>query len=158
MARQYSAQTKSTLANTAAPEVPLYLLEITHGNLNAPIRVVNDTQDITSNGNVYTAIPFNVTMPDDFENQAPKATLSVTNVGRELMYWLETSNGGKGSKVRMMQVMRSMPNVIEWEVTMDLSNISASSTEVSGQLGFENLFSRQSIQMTYRPDTAPGVF
>lgn len=158
MARQYSAQTKSTLANTAAPEVPLYLLEITHSSMAAPARIVGDTQNITCNGNIFTAIQFDVTMPDDFESQAPKATLSISNAGKELIEPVETSGGLKGAKARLMQVMRSSPDVIEWEATMDFSSISINWQSVSGQLGFENLFSRQSIQMTYRPDTAPGVF
>lgn len=158
MARAYSAAYKSTLAGTSAPEAPLIMLEINHSALPSAVRVVNDTQDITSNGNVYPACPFRCELPDDFEGQAPRARLAVDNVGRDLMYWIETSGGGQGSAVKFIQVMRSRPDQIEWSITMNLYNVVANFKEVSGDLGFDNLFGRPSIAMTYRPDTAPGCF
>lgn len=158
MARPYSAAYKSTLAGTSAPEAPLIMLEINHAALPEVVRVVNDTQDITSNGELYLACPFRCELPDDFEGQAPRARLAVDNVGRDLMYWIETSGGGQGSTVKFIQVMRSRPDQIEWSITMNLYNVVANFKEVSGDLGFDNLFGRPSIAMTYRPDTAPGCF
>ena len=158
MARVYSSEFKSTLAEVSAPEAPLVLLQIDHPDLATPVRVVNDTQDLTSNSNLYVAIPFRCTLPDDFENQLPKARLSVDNVGKELMYWIETSGGGNGSLVTMSQVMRSRPDQIEWSITMNLFNVSCTITEVSGELGYENLFAKKAIALQYRPNNSPGLF
>lgn len=158
MARAYSAAYKSTLAGVSSSEAPLILLEINHTALPQPVRVVSDTQDITSNGSLFVACPFRCDLPDDFENQLPKARLAIDNVGRDLMYWIETSQGGAGSTCRFMQVMRSRPDLIEWEITMALTNVKCTPLEVSADLGFENLFNRPACQMTYRPDTAPGIF
>ena len=158
MSRIYSSEFKSTLAQVSAPESALVLLEINHAELATPVRVVNDTQDLVSNGQTYIAIPFRCTLPDDFENQLPKARLSVDNVGKDLMYWIETSGGGNGSTVTMKQVMRSRPDTIEWSITMNLYNVSCTMTEVSGELGYENLFSKKAIAVQYRPNTAPGLF
>lgn len=158
MPRNYSAAYKSTLAQTSAPEAPLILLEITHPDLALPVRVVNDTQDVTSNGDLYVAVPFRCELPDDLENQQPKARLAIDNVGRDLVYWLEISGGGEGSSVHVMQIMRSAPDVVEWEITMQLANVRITQAEVSGELNFENLFGRPAVAVQYRPDTAPGVF
>ena len=158
MPRNYSAAYKSTLAQTSAPEAPLILLEITHPDLALPVRVVNDTQDVTSNGDLYVAVPFRCELPDDLENQQPKARLAIDNVGRDLVYWLEISGGGEGSSVHVMQIMRSTPDVVEWEITMQLANVRITQAEVSGELNFENLFGRPAVAVQYRPDTAPGVF
>lgn len=158
MPRAYTANYKSTLARTSASEVPLILLEISHADLVQPVRVVNDTQDITSNGDLFVALPFRCDLPEDFENQLPKARLVVDNVGRDLTYWLEVSGGGEGSSAHLMQVMRSAPDVVEWEITMQLTNVRISMGEVSGELSFENLFARPAAAVQYRPDTAPGVF
>ena len=158
MPRAYSAEYKSTLAATSAPESPLILLEITHDDLPSPVRVINDTQDITSNGNEYIACAFRCNLPDDFENQLPKATLSVDNVGKELMYWIETSAGGYGAKAHFMQVMRSRPNQIEWEMSINLSNVKATANEVTADLSFDNIFTRPAISMRYDPFSAPGIF
>lgn len=158
MPRSYSAQYKSTLAKVSMEESPLILLEINHAELSQPIRVVNDTIDITSNGNSFIAFPFNCTLPDDIENQLPRARLSISNVGRDLMYWLETTDGGKGSTAKFQQVMRSRPNQIEWEITMSLFNVSASNLEVSAELGFENLFTKPAVSISYRPENSIGLF
>lgn len=158
MPRSYSAAYKSTLAQTSAPEAPLILLEISHVALTEPVRVVNDTQDITHDGSLFVALPFRADLPDDFENQLPKARLAIDNIGRDLVYWLETLGGGEGSSAHLMQVMRSAPEVVEWEITMQLSNVRIDAAEVSGELNFENLFARPASAIQYRPDTAPGVF
>lgn len=158
MPRSYSGVYKSTLAQVSAPEAPHILLEIDHPDLTTPIRIINDTQDLTSNGNLYLACPFRCVLPDDFENQLPKARLAVDNIGRELMFWIETTAGGNGSTVRFMQVMRSRPDQIEWEITMSLYNVQVTMQEVSGELGFENLFSKPAINLQYRPSTTPGIF
>ncbi|GHU34210.1 hypothetical protein AGMMS50256_27510 [Betaproteobacteria bacterium] len=156
--RAYSAAYKSTLAATSAPEAPIVLLEITHPDLPTPVRVVNDSENITCNGLEYIACPFRCLLPDDIENQLPKATLAVDNVGRELMYWIETSAGGYGAQARFMQVMRSRPDQVEYDITLDMSNVKATSTQVTADLGYENIFTRPAITMRYDPFTAPGVF
>lgn len=158
MAKNYSAQYKSTLAEVNAAEAPMILLEIDHPDLDEPIRVVNDTQDLTSNGNLYIGFPFRCVLPDDFENQLPKARLSIDNVGRDLMYWIETTGGGQGSTATFKQILRSNPNLIEWSITMSLFNVHVTMQEISAELGFENLFGKPAITFKYRPDNSPGLF
>lgn len=158
MARAYSSEYKSTLASTSAPESPIILLEITHPGLSVPARVVNDNSNITSNGNEFLACAFRCTLPDDMESQLPKVTLSIDNVGKELMYWVETSAGGYGAKAHFMQIMRSRPDLIEWEITLALSNVKANVREVSADLSYDNIFTRPAITMRYDPFTAPGCF
>ncbi len=158
MSRDYSSEYKSTLAKVSAEEAPLVLLEISHADLTEPVRVVNDMQDLISNGNTFIACPFRYVLPDDFENQLPKARLAVDNVGRDLMYWIETTGGGQNSSVKMMQVMRSRPDTIEWSISMNLYNVTATLQEISAELGFENLFARPAVLMQYRPETTPGIF
>lgn len=158
MPKAYSDEYKSTLAAVSPEETPLILLEISHKDLIVPVRVVNDMQNITSNGNEYIACPFRCNLPDDNENQLPRATLAVDNVGKELMYWIETSGGAQGSTVRFIQVMRSRPDQIEWEITMNLYNVNVTQKEITGDLGYDNLFGRKAIQIRYDPMSSPGIF
>ena len=158
MARNYSAQYKGTLAEVSPEEAPLVLLEINHPALTAPVRVVNDMQDLTSNGNLYIACPFRFVPPDDFENQLPKAKLAVDNVGRDLMYWIETTSGGQGSTVTAKYVMRSRPDTVELSITMNLYNVQTTMKEVMADMGFDNLFAKPAVGLQYRPNTAPGIF
>ena len=158
MPKEYSAQYKSTLAEVNATEAPLILLEINHPQLTQPVRVVNDTQDLLSNGNTYVGFPFRCVLPDDFENQLPKARLAIDNVSRDLMYWIETTGGGQGSTATFKQVMRSNPDLIEWSIQMSLFNVNVTMQEISAELGFENLFGKPAISLRYTPTTSPGLW
>lgn len=158
MAKEYSAQYKSTLAEVNATEAPLILLEIDHPDLGQPVLVVNDTQDLFSNNKNYVGFPFRCVLPDDFENQLPKARITIDNVGKDLMYWIETTGGGQGSTATFKQVLRSNPDLIEWSITMSLFNVNITMSDISAELGFENLFGKPAITFKYRPDNSPGLF
>lgn len=158
MAKDYSDPFKENLNAVSAAEAPLLLLEITHPGLSEPARVVNDSEDLFSGGYQYVAVAFQAVLPDDLEEGMPHATLVVDNVGRELTEWIEASRGGAGARMRMMQVLRSNPDVIEWEVTLDLSNVHMTAASVQGTLSYEDLLNRPAVTLFYRPETAPGVF
>lgn len=158
MPRTYSAHARTNLNATCADEPLLTLLEIRHPALAIPVRVVNDTQDITVEGNLFQACPFTCSLPDDVEGQTPKAKLSIDNIGRELTQWLEASHGGQGATCRIMQVLRSTPEVIDYELTMDLTGLAIDQYTVTGELGFVDTLNQPAVVIRYDPRTAPGVF
>ena len=156
--RDFSAAARENLLATSADEPFLVLLEITHADLAVPVRVVNDTQNLTSNGIEFIGCPFNVTLPDDVAGQMPQAQLEVDNIGRDLTQWLEFSRGGQGARCRIIQVMRSDPNTIEFDMTLDLTNMKITNETVSGSLGFENMLNRTGTIPTFTPQNAPGLW
>jgi hypothetical protein len=158
MARSYSTTYQRTVNATAAAEVPRLLLEISHPALGEPLRFVNDTDALVHQGQTYIAAPFRYVLPDDFEGQLPRAQLQIDNVGRELTDWLEATEGGAGAGVRMLQVLRSDPDVVEWEVQLELQGVLMDVFTVSGQLGFEDVLNRPACALSYRPETAPGLY
>lgn len=158
MAKSYSSEFQATVNATSATESPLLLLEINHPQLSTPVRVVNDKQDLVSNGDTYTALAFRGRFPGDTESGQPRAQLAIDNVGKDLVQWLEASAGGKGATVRIMQVMRSAPDNIEHAVTLDLSNTQVTPVEVSGTLGYEDLLNRTAVPYTYSPKHSPGLY
>jgi len=158
MPRLYSEEAKLNLNSVQAVEAVLFLLEIHHPNFETPIRLVNDVQDITVLGNLYLACPFEITLPDDNDGQVSKASLSVDNIGRELTQWLEVNRGGQGATCRIMQVMRSNLSVIELDMTLDMSNVSADLMKVSATLEYLDIFNQKAVTLSYRPETQSGLF
>jgi len=158
MPNAYTTAGRRNLLATSADEPFLILLEIMHPDLEVPVRVVNDSQPVTVGGNEFIACPFDITLPDDVDQQVSKARLSVDNIGRELTQWLEYSRGGKGAKCRIMQVMRSNPDIIEYDITMDLTGIAIDNQTVSGDLGYQDTLMQPAVAVRYDPITAPGVF
>lgn len=154
----YTAATNKKINSVSNDEMPLLLLEIDHADLVTPVRVVNDNQDVTFESNTYVALAFRATMPDDIAQKLPRASLSVDNVGKDLVQWLEDSAGGQGATCRMIQIMRSDPATVEWEITMDLSNVSMTMLAVNGVLSFDDLLNKPGVTLVYRPSVAPGLF
>lgn len=154
----FSAATNKKINAVSNDEMPLLLLEITQADLSTPVRVVNDNQDITFETNTYIGMAFRANRPDDVQNKLPRASLAIDNVGKPLAQWLESSGGGQGASCRMIQIMRSDPSTIEWEITMDLSNLSMTMLEVTGQLSFDDLLNKPGVTIVYRPSVAPGLF
>ncbi|VVE49341.1 DUF1833 family protein [Pandoraea terrigena] len=158
MARTYTPQYRQTINALSAPESRLLLLQIDHPALSAPIRVVNDTQDVTSNGNLYQALAFSCSVPDDQQGQLPQAHLEVDNVGRDLTQWLEVSQGGLGATATLLEILRSVPDLVEWSITMDMTGMSITPQKVTALLSFLDTLNQQAVAVQYRPDTAPGLF
>jgi len=153
----YSTHFRERTASLSG-EAPVVLLEITHPQLLVPARVVNDTADLVSNGNLFVACGFSVTLPDDFDKQLPRAQLAIDNVGRELTQWLEASNGGRGAQVRLMQVMRDTPDVLECDLLLDLKNVKQTTTQITASLGYDDTLGTPGLAARYDPATTPGLF
>jgi len=156
--RSLSTTARELIASISRPEAPILLLEITHPDLTTPVRVVNDNVDVVSNLNTFIGMAFRALPPDDLSQGSPRATLAIDNVGRDLTQWIESSAGADGSIVRMMQIMRSAPDIIEWEVTMELTDIVMDQNQVKGTLHFKNLIDTPGITIFYRPENTPGLF
>jgi len=93
-------------------EVFLVLLEVDHPSLGTPLRFVNDSQDIVSELNTYTAFPFEVKLPDDQEGREPRAEVRIDNVSRELIDEIRSIQDPFTITFRV--VLASSPSTIEW--------------------------------------------
>lgn len=158
MARNLSTAAKRNINATSADEPLLELIEITHHDLVVPARFVNDTVDIVVEGHNYLACRFDLSLPDDQDEQVPSARLAVDNIGRELTQWLEVSQGGAGAKCRLILLLRSTPTNLEFDMTMDLTGLSITNYRVSGDLGFRNTLMQSAVTVRYDPSTTPGIF
>ena len=88
----------------------------------------------------------------------PTCPIRMDNVGRELTQWLDASSGGIGSQVRVMMVMRDEPDVLEFDVTLDLMNVKQTAAYITGELGYENTLGMPALIASYRPDNTPSIF
>ena len=158
MSRAKSVRFRQAAQAVSAGELPLVLIEISHVLLAEPIRVVNDVQDVMSNGNNYRAGSFNFVWPDDQDKQTPSAQLAIGNVRGDVGAFFERTHGGRGSILTVLHIMRSAPDFVEDRLVLDLKNVKVSTLTVNGQLGYDDVLNRAGTPCTYRPESAPGVF
>lgn len=158
MSRVKSARFRQAAQAVSAAELPLVLLEISHALLAEPMRLVNDVQDVVSNGQNYVATSFNFVWPDDMDKQTPRAQLSIANTRGDVGAFFERTHGGRGALLTVLHIMRSMPDFVEDRLVLDLKNVQVTTQTVSGQLGYDDVLNRPGTPATYRPESAPGLF
>lgn len=158
MPRNFTDTLKANLIRTSVGESPIVLIEISNPLLVNPIRLVRDNKDVVCNDLTYTSCMFDVALPSEQEKEMPKATLAVDNVSRTLTRFFEQLQGGPDTSVRFIQILRSDPDVLEYDITLDLVNVVVSPFRITGTLSFDNLANKQSVTRIYNNVTAPGLF
>lgn len=158
MPLNYSAHAIQQQRLLSPTDLWVMALEVTHPAIADPLRFVIDTQELISNGNVYGPVGASLELPTDSEGDKPSATLQLDNVGRSMMRIVEDTHGLRGAQVRLLQIYRSRPDVIEQERTLDMHDISATQSTFSASLTYDNVLDMPSTPLTYRPVTKAGLF
>ena len=91
------------------------LLEITHPELTAPVRLCNFGEDLISNGNLFYDVSFDITLPDLARNEQGQMHLSIAAFAEQVR-GVVTSLGGERPKLKIMRIEPDDPDVIvqEW--------------------------------------------
>ena len=91
---------KEAYASAPSDEVILFTVEMRHPNFTQPLRVVRDFHNLTARleddapanpGEMVTFLgyPFDIKPPDMDEYGKPELTITIDNVGREVMNYIE---------------------------------------------------------------------
>lgn len=155
-------RTLSTAARAAmfveqTEEVFLCLLQISHESLGTPIRVVANNEDVIHNGDIYTAFPFEINLPDEREGEMPRVQLTIDNVDGTILAALRSIN--TPPTVDLKVVLASSPDVAEAQaLSMLLKDFEYDATTITGTLAFETLLGIEVPGYRFRPDTHPGLY
>lgn len=128
--------------NALATDSPwLVLVDITIPNVPGVIRLVNNNENITFGGQVYTAANF-ILNPPKFSSKGdiPTVTLQVCNVNQVMEPYMEEHEGGIGSSVTVRVVNAGLlgEDYAELEMTFDVIGASADAQWATFNLGAPN--------------------
>lgn len=138
-------------------DVILVLLTISHSDLSSPIRVVNNTENITSRGNEFIGYPFDVILPDNRDDAPPRAQLTIDNVSREIAQAIRTISSRATIEIEVIRA--SDPDTVEHDFpNFQLDNVTWNALTVSGELVLENLTQEPFPARNFTPADFPGVF
>jgi hypothetical protein len=142
---------------STSDEPYLILLTITQTDLSAPLRLVDDNANITSNGNLFTAFPFNMELPDNREGASPRARVSIDGTSREITEAIRTMQTAASISIEVVRA--SVPDTIEltWP-SFNLRNVKWDAGRVSGDLVSEELEVEPFPIWQFSPANAPGLF
>lgn len=135
------------------------LLEISHVDLPEPLRLIDDNCDLVSNGDTYIAFPFKLNFFDDVNNELTKCSISVQNIGRELVKWIESSYGANNAQVDVKLVRRSNPDDIEISLPAFVTRTVVSTKTVNFDLIVaKNNFTQRGTRYVFDVRKAPGLY
>lgn len=148
---------KAAVFSQETEEVFLVLLTLNHIELDEPIRLVNNTEQIVSNGNTFIPFPFRLTLPIDDSTSLPRASLEVDNVDRQIVEAIRTITSAP--TVTLEIVRAAAPDVIEisWD-DFRLQDVSYNSLTITGTLSMENFIGEPYPSDQFVPSTFPGIF
>lgn len=140
-------------------EVYLECITITHPSLAAPVRIVNNGEDVARTAGTFKAWPFKMQLPNDDDQQIPQVTLSSDMI--------DTSIG-----VQVQALRYPMPKVMYEVVTaaalntveagpfdFDAISVKYSTTTMDATLGYEEDLLNEPFPGTIcTPNNNPGQF
>lgn len=140
-----------------ATDIWLVLLTIEHDDLSAPIRVVNNTENVTSNSELFVAFPFDITLPDNRDGSPPTAKLAIDNVSREIGEAIRSISSPASVKIQIVRHAALDTVEIEWPY-FTLRNVKWDMLKVSGDLSFEDFVTEPYPAGKFVPAQFPGLF
>lgn len=151
-----TALTESAYAQQTA-DVWLVLVTIDHDDLAEPIRVVANTEDVTSRGDLFVGFPFDVVLPDSREDAPSRARLVVDNVSREIAQAIRSISSAPSV---LLEVIRAAdPDTVEVSFPFfTLRNVKWDALTVSGDLVLEDFTAEPFPAAVFSPASFPGLF
>ncbi len=115
---------KNTIADAGAW---LELIELTlPGGASPSLWIVNNTEQVTFDGQVYAPFPFDrEDIQDEARGAGPLLRIRVSNLDGTVQAWLEANDGCVGGGVRIMLVHSEHLDLSAAEVTLDFEILSA---------------------------------
>lgn len=159
--------------STNSAYVPVVLLTITHKSFTEPIRLSTDNavelkQNLyaekifgtVSRGENYYFIPFEFKLPSSHTSEAPKASLSISNVGLDLMPYIRSLQAGEEApKVRIEVVIAQEPDeVIQSNPELLITSIDYDAETVNFNLSSEDLSTEPFPSGSFNPTFFKGIF
>ena len=154
---------KTAMTAPETDEVLLNLLTISYDG-QAILRVVDDKQDIVSNGNTYVACGFTVLLPDQTTDGNKTCRLQIDNADISIYKAIKSAviqsrNEKKEITCTAAVIMASEPdNYIEGPLNFILRNINADVNAVTGELYDSYMHDKKFTTLTYNPNDFPGLF
>lgn len=168
-----STENVRQMYSTNSQYIPVVLITVTHNSFSEPIRISTDNsveieQNIyaekvygtISRGENYYFIPFEFNLPNSHTDEAPTASLSVSNIGLDLMPYIRNIQPGQDKpKIKLEVVIAQEPDeVIQSNPELSITSITYNAETITFNLSSEDLSSEPFPSGTFNPTFFKGIF
>ncbi len=157
MSNSVSDTLKKSVFKSETDEVFVMLVSLAHPDLMEPIRVCSDAVNVTSNGNLYIAFPFEIVLPDSRPDVPPQAQLKIDNIDQQIVQAIRTVSSPLIVTIEV--VIASDLDTVEltWS-DFQLVQVDYDKLVVSGILKQESFLSEPFPYLRFTPNSFPGIF
>jgi len=142
----------------------LQTAEITHTDLDPPLRFVNNVEDISVNGVVYTAVGFDLVLPEEKDEGFSRASITINNADQWFTSTLRSLSGEFKIEIALVSATDESadpPEFNEVEVSflpMRILDIEYDAMKVVGNLSYESVADKRFPNDSFDPYNFPGLF
>lgn len=135
------------------------LLQASHSEF-ATVRVVNNTESVTSNGNLYVPFPFAVLLPPDDPELTYKARITIYDAEREIIDNLRLVAGRRERIAIRLAVVSSEDYDAELQTVsgLEVVNVSYTAGALSLDCSIDNFLTEGFPRDTFTPGNFPALF
>lgn len=135
----------------------LALITLTSADLPTPIRVVNDHQNVVSNGKTYVGFPFTLTPPGPMSDGPALGSLTISNVGLEISEAIRAARERVQVDISFVRLLA--PDVVEQSIGfLQLVNVRADAGDVTGDLQIDMFYTEPYPAYRFVPSITKGIF
>lgn len=156
MSNLLSSQLLGEMFASESTDPFLLLVTITHPTFT-PIYLVNNTEDIISNGVTFTPFPMTITLPPDDGESAREVAIEFDNVSLELIDELRSVTTPVDVKLEM--VLASNPDTLQYTIEdLKMRSVSYNKSRISAKLFMDSFLNVELSSERYTPTTYRGLF
>lgn len=134
-----------------------FLTLVTFSNDQFTARLVNNSRDIISRSDTFTAYPMKITLPVDDGETARTFSIDLDNASLAMISNLRKVSNPIRVKIEM--ILASMPDVVQMSFDeLAIANISYDATKISATIIMDNFLSIEMTSERYTPKNFPGLF
>lgn len=157
MSNTLSPEMLAQIFGQEADDCFLVLLTISHPDMPQPIRLVNNTEDVVSNGETYSAFPFKITLPADDGEKMHEVPIELDNASLELIETLRSITDPLDVNLKM--ILGSIPDDIQMEMgELKIGSIIYNKDRITGKMYQDNFMNSALTSEKYTPKNFPGLF
>lgn len=165
--RVLSLNFRQALFSQNSSEVPIFLLTITHEELDEPIRLTTDATErksadplvyrTMSRGDEFIYTGIELTIPDEQDKAPPASKLSIANVTRELVPLARSVTTPPSVKIEAI-LSSDLDTVEFFYPAFDMSNLTYDAAFLQFDLTIDSLVTEPFPSRTFSPAAFPGLF
>jgi hypothetical protein len=165
--RNVSLNMREALFSQESGEVAIFLVTITHPDLDLPILLTSDATTrlstdplkygTVSNGQTFLYAGMTVSLPDEQEKSPPACQLIIPNIDRSIIPLARSIVSPASAKIQI--VLASAPDLVEIEVpALDMVNLTYDVINLTFGLAMDALATEPFPAGTFNPADFGGLF